>query len=99
SEKKNSFNVLSNKKIQHIVFACDAGMGSSAMGASILRKKIKEAKLVNISVSNTAINLLPSTVDLVITHQNLTKRARMYAFNAQHISLKNFLDYDFYDAL
>ncbi|MBZ2279663.1 PTS mannitol transporter subunit IICBA, partial [Buchnera aphidicola] len=99
TENSINLNIQSDKKIKNIIFACDAGMGSSAMGASILRKKIKEAKLFNISVSNTAINLLPNTVDLVITHQNLTKRAKMYALNSQHISLKNFLDYDFYDTL
>ena len=43
--------------INRIIFACDAGMGSSAMGASILRKKVKEAGLPQ-NVSNSAINNL-----------------------------------------
>src|SRR5690606_2340181 len=47
------------KDINHIIFACDAGMGSSAMGASLLRKKVKEAGL-NMKVTNTAISNLPN---------------------------------------
>lgn len=86
-------------KIKRIIVACDAGMGSSAMGASILRKKIKLANLTHISVSNMAINVLPKNADLVITHQNLTDRAKKYASDAQHISLKNFLNNSFYDNL
>ncbi|CAL4326622.1 PTS mannitol transporter subunit IICBA [Buchnera aphidicola] len=86
-------------RIKTIIVACDAGMGSSAMGASILRKKIKNANLNDISVLNMAINLLPKNADLVITHQNLTHRAKKYAPYAQHISLKNFLNNNFYDNL
>ncbi|MCP6558937.1 hypothetical protein NL501_27335, partial [Klebsiella pneumoniae] len=41
--------------VQHVIFACDAGMGSSAMGASMLRNKFKKAGLENIEVTNTAI--------------------------------------------
>ncbi|QCI24069.1 PTS mannitol transporter subunit IICBA [Buchnera aphidicola (Macrosiphoniella sanborni)] len=107
-EYKNNFNPLSLKNnldhinfngIKSIIVACDAGMGSSALGASILRKKIKKANLNYISVLNTAINLLPKKTDLVITHQNLTSRAQKYAPYAQHISLKNFLNNNFYDNL
>jgi len=85
--------------VKTIIVACDAGMGSSAMGASILRKKIKNANLNHISVLNMAINLLPKHADLVITHQNLTHRAKKYAPYANHISLKNFLNNNFYDNL
>ncbi|ANZ22748.1 PTS mannitol transporter subunit IIABC [Buchnera aphidicola (Diuraphis noxia)] len=95
----NEINLTNFSKIKTIIVACDAGMGSSAMGASILRKKIKTANLNHISVSNMAINLLPKNADLIITHKNLTDRAKQYAPNAQHISLKNFLNNNFYDNL
>lgn len=85
--------------VKTIIVACDAGMGSSAMGASILRKKIKNAHLTHISVLNMAINVLPKNADLVITHKNLTQRAKKYAPDANHLSLKNFLNNDFYDNL
>lgn len=85
--------------VRKIIVACDAGMGSSAMGAGVLRKKVKEAGLTNISVTNTAINSLPDDVDLVITHRDLTERAMRHAPQAQHISLTNFLDSGLYTDL
>ncbi|MGO4372487.1 PTS transporter subunit EIIC, partial [Paenibacillus sp. MCAF20] len=85
-------------KINKIVFSCDAGMGSSAMGASILRKKINAADLP-ITVINTAINDIPADADIVITHKTLTDRARQKAPDAEHISIDNFLKSPEYDLL
>ncbi|WP_261816024.1 PTS mannitol transporter subunit IICBA [Vibrio gallicus] len=84
--------------VKNIIVACDAGMGSSAMGASLLRKKVEAAGL-NISVTNLAINALPQDVDIAITHKDLTDRARTVVPNAQHISLNNFLEGSVYDNL
>ncbi len=82
--------------VRKIIVACDAGMGSSAMGAGVLRKKVSDAGLKTISVTNCAINSLPDDVDLVITHRDLTERAMRQAPHAQHISLTNFLDSGLY---
>ncbi|WP_373232518.1 PTS mannitol transporter subunit IICB [Cohnella sp.] len=90
--------VKSNEEVNKIVFACDAGMGSSAMGASILRKKINAAG-IPVTVVNTAINDIPGDSDIVITHQSLTDRARLKAPNAEHISIDNFLKSPEYDEL
>lgn len=84
--------------VNKIFVSCDAGMGSSAMGASMLRKKVKDAGL-QIEVANCAINDLPEDARLVITHQDLTLRAKKQAPNAMHLSLQNFLDNKFYDGL
>lgn len=84
--------------LKKIFVSCDAGMGSSAMGASMLRKKVKDAGLP-IDVSNCAINDLPDDARLVITHQDLTLRAKKQVPNAMHLSLHNFLDNKFYDGL
>ncbi|MFD1801005.1 PTS mannitol transporter subunit IICBA [Mixta tenebrionis] len=95
-------NIAANGDLSHvrkIIVACDAGMGSSAMGAGVLRKKIQDAGLSQISVTNTAINALPGDVDLVITHRDLTERAMRQAPHAQHISLNNFLDSGLYGDL
>ena len=85
--------------VRKIIVACDAGMGSSAMGAGVLRKKVQDAGLSNISVTNSAINNLPPDVDLVITHRDLTERAMRQVPQAQHISLTNFLDSGLYTGL
>lgn len=84
--------------VTKIIFACDAGMGSSAMGASLLRKKVKEAGM-DISVTNTAISNLPSDAQIVITQEELTPRARNKVPNAYHISVDNFLSSPEYDKL
>lgn len=85
-------------KVKKIIVACDAGMGSSAMGAGVLRKKAEDAHL-DISVTNLAINNLPTDADIIITHKDLTARAKQHAPNAYHISLTNFLDSGLYTQL
>ena len=85
--------------VQKVVFACDAGMGSSAMGAAALRKKFKEAGLEEISVINSAINDIPADADIVITQKTLTSRAKEKLPDAWHISIDNFLNSPEYDKL
>nr|WP_276526106.1 PTS mannitol transporter subunit IICBA [Halanaerobium congolense] len=89
---------VSAAEVNKIVFACDAGMGSSAMGAGKLRKKIKAAGL-DITVVNKAINEIPEDAQIVITHQNLTERAKGVAPQAEHISIQDFLQTPVYDQL
>lgn len=94
----NAQAAINPDKVNKIVFACDAGMGSSAMGASILRNKVKKAGL-DITVINTAINNLPNDADVVVTHKDLTDRAKAKLPNATHISVENFLNSPKYDEL
>ncbi|GAB2559843.1 PTS mannitol transporter subunit IICBA [Gracilibacillus alcaliphilus] len=86
------------ESVNKIVFACDAGMGSSAMGASLLRKKVKAADL-DVTVTNTAISNLPSDAQIVITQEELTPRAKDKLPGAYHISVDNFLSSPEYDKL
>ncbi|BDZ45012.1 PTS mannitol transporter subunit IICB [Naasia aerilata] len=83
--------------IRNIVFACDAGMGSSAMGASVLRNKIKKAGIEGVTVVNKAISNLDDNADLVITQRELTQRAEQKAPHAQHVSVDNFMNSPRYD--
>jgi mannitol PTS system EIICBA or EIICB component len=85
--------------IRKIVFACDAGMGSSAMGASVLRNKIKKAGFDDVNVVNVAIANLDDSYDLVVTHQDLTLRARDRTPSAQHVSVSNFMNSPRYDEI
>ncbi|WP_426988923.1 PTS mannitol transporter subunit IICBA [Pseudarthrobacter sp. Y6] len=85
--------------IRNIVFACDAGMGSSAMGASVLRNKIKAAGFPDVKVTNAAIANLSDTYDVVITHQDLTERARPVTSSAAHFSVDNFMNSPRYDEI
>ncbi|WLQ07909.1 PTS mannitol transporter subunit IICBA [Arthrobacter oryzae] len=85
--------------IKNIVFACDAGMGSSAMGASVLRNKIKAAGYPDVKVTNSAIANLSDTYDVVITHQDLTERAKPATASAVHVSVDNFMNSPRYDEI
>jgi PTS system mannitol-specific IIC component len=85
--------------IHTIVFACDAGMGSSAMGASVLRRKIQDAGYGDVSVTNKAISNLGDDQDLVVTHQDLTDRARERSGSAVHVSVDNFMASPRYDEI
>ncbi|BAC14559.1 PTS system, mannitol-specific enzyme II, BC component [Oceanobacillus iheyensis HTE831] len=85
-------------QVDKIIFACDAGMGSSAMGASLLKNKFKKSD-INIDVTNKAINEIPEDADIVITQKTLTNRAKAKLPTAEHISVENFLNSPKYDEL
>ncbi|MGI8351186.1 PTS mannitol transporter subunit IICB [Niallia circulans] len=87
------------KSVKKVIFACDAGMGSSAMGASIMRNKVKKAGIEGVDVTNTSIANLPSDADLVITHKDLTDRAVDKLPNAHHVSVENFMNSPKYDEI
>ncbi len=87
------------REIRSIVFACDAGMGSSAMGASVLRKKVQAAGHGEVTVVNKAISNLTDDVDLVVTHQDLTDRAQQKTPSAIHVSVDNFMGSPRYDEI
>lgn len=86
-----------SEPIRKIVFACDAGMGSSAMGASVLRSKIKKAGIEGVDVTNVSIANLDGSEDLIVTHQDLTPRARQRNDRATHVSVDNFMNSPKYD--
>ena len=88
-----------DKEVRSIVFACDAGMGSSAMGASVLRKKIQNAGHGEVTVVNKSISALDDSYDLVVTHQDLTDRAKLKTPSAIHVSVDNFMGSPRYDEI
>ncbi|NMA75705.1 MAG: PTS transporter subunit EIIA [Actinomycetales bacterium] len=83
--------------IGRIVFACDAGMGSSAMGATVLRKKVRAAGFDDIEVTNKAISSLDDEWDVVVTQKELTDRARQRTGSAVHVSVDQFMNSPRYD--
>lgn len=87
-------------EIKSIVFACDAGMGSSAMGASVLRSKIKDAGFGNeVTVVNKAINSLTDEYDLLVSHEDLADRAATPTPSAHHVTVDNFMQSPRYDEI
>ena len=91
--KVNEMKNINKSSVKKIVFACDAGMGSSAMGASKFRNKIKELKL-GIEVMHASVDEIPKDTDIVVTHKTLIDRAKKSCPNAELIGIKNFLTDD-----
>ncbi len=83
--------------ITSIVFACDAGMGSSAMGASVLRKKVKDAGFDGVTVVNKAVRNLEDNVDVLVTQRELSERAVALAPSAILVTVDNFMNSPRYD--
>lgn len=77
-------------KIGCVVFACDAGMGSSALGATRFRKRVSEAGL-DVKVTNSAIDKVPATADVVVCQKGLADRARISAPGRDLVIIDNFL--------
>ena len=84
-------------RVRVIVFACDAGMGSSAMGAAVLRDKLRKAGAEQVTVVNKAVATLDDSADLVISQRELTARARIQAPTTRHLSVDNFMSSPVYD--
>ena len=85
-------------EIKKIVFACDAGMGSSAMGATKFRNRIKAGR-PDITVTNTSVDNIPADCDIAVVQTTLAERARKSAPQAQLITIGNFLADPALDAL
>jgi len=85
--------------VKKIVFACDAGMGSSAMGATMLRNKLKDAGITGIEVIHHPVSEIPGDCQIVVTHHELSGRAAQRAPQARIIPIHNFMGAPEYDAL
>lgn len=93
ASKENDFT-----KVRTIYVCCDAGMGSSAMGASVLKSKVHKARLP-ITVKNKSISSIPDDADMIITLEGLLERAKasVNKENVIFIGITNFLDNAQYD--
>lgn len=76
--------------IRKIIFACDAGMGSSAMGATKFRNRIK-AQRPDLTVANTSVDTIPADCDVAVVQMTLVERAKKCVPNAQIVTINNFL--------
>ncbi len=81
---------ISSGAVKKIVFACDAGMGSSAMGATKFRNRIKPLN-TGITVTNTSVDNVPADCDIVVCQVTLQERAKKSAPQAQLVTIGNFL--------
>ena len=85
--------------VRHVVFACDAGMGSSALGATRFRQRLLSLGVEDVEVSYASVSSVPPTADIVVCQQQLAGRARGSAPTARIVELVNFLEDPALDAL
>lgn len=90
--------VISNTQGAKIVFACDAGMGSSAMGATRFRNRIKAVR-PDLAVEHSSVDTVPGDAAIVVCQRVLSERARKSAPQAQIVVIDNFLDDPALDSL
>lgn len=94
-----SENVVFSGTVKKIVFACDAGMGSSAMGSTVLKKKLAAAGFGDIEVAHAPVSSIPKDAQIVVTHQELKERAARSNPDAELVLITNFLAAPEYDQL
>jgi len=87
------------KSVRKIVFACDAGMGSSAMGATLLRGKLRAAGVEDVEVACAPVSEVPKDCQIIVTHHALAARAASDNPGVRIVPIGQFLDAPEYDAL
>ncbi|EFV01736.1 PTS system, mannitol-specific IIC component [Pseudoramibacter alactolyticus ATCC 23263] len=85
------------RTLDQIVFACDAGMGSSAMGAAVMQRKLEEAGFGNIQVTHSSVSEIPDGAKFIICHKDLAERAVKSAPQARLVTITNFMNAPEYD--
>lgn len=85
-------------EVNRIIFACEAGMGSSLMGVNSLKKKLKQAK-VDVPVEHKAVRAIPDDATVVVTHKGLAGNARSKVPGAVVIAYSQFLNDPAFDRL
>lgn len=98
SEMKSTGKQVELSQLRKIVFACDAGMGSSAMGAALLTKKLKAAG-IEVDVPHYAINDIPKDSEVVVTHESLVDRVRGDLPEVVIFPITNFMGGSEYDEI
>ena len=92
-------NSINPSDVDTIIFACEAGMGSSLMSVNSLKKKLKKAKVEGVNVIHKAAREIPADAKFVVVHQGLAKTARSKAPDAVLIAFKQFLNDPVFDKI
>ena len=79
---------INGRDIHKVIVACDAGMGSSVMLASQLRRSLSK---YSVTVEHTPVNSIPADADVVVCHRGLADRARVSAPDTVIIGIQVFL--------
>ncbi|WP_204518158.1 PTS mannitol transporter subunit IICB [Brevibacillus fulvus] len=87
-----SIHPLHSDKLAKVSFACDAGAGSSALGATTFRKRLQKKAIEGIEVKHFRIEDVPKDTDVIVVHKDLSDRARLAHPDKRVITIENYLD-------
>ncbi len=90
---------ISAAQVKTVIFACEAGMGSSLMSVNSLKKKLKAAQVENVNVMHKPVRDIPADAQLVVVHKGLAKSAAVKAPNAVVVAFNHFLNDPIFDNL
>jgi mannitol-specific phosphotransferase system IIBC component len=85
-------NSIAADQVRTIIFACEAGMGSSLMSVNSLKKRLKAANITGVSVVHKPAREVPADAQIVVVHKGLAKVARSKAPNAVVLAFDQFLN-------
>lgn len=85
--------------VRLIAYACDAGLGSSAMGAGVLQKKLKAAGIEDIKVFHVAVSNLPTECQVIVSHRSLMDRVKQKQDGCYCVEIIDYLNAPEYDQL
>jgi len=86
-------------QVTTIILACEAGMGSSLMSVNALKKKLKQAKVSNVTVIHKPVRAIPSNTQVVVVHRGLAKTAQSKAPDAVVVAFSQFLNDPAFDGI
>jgi mannitol PTS system EIICBA or EIICB component len=90
---------ISAAQVKTIIFACEAGMGSSLMSVNALKKKLKAAQIADVVVVHKPARDIPADAQVVVVHKGLAKTARAKAPQAVVLAFNHFLNDPLFDKL
>jgi len=90
---------ISAEHVKRIIFACEAGMGSSLMSVNSLKKKLKAAQISDVVVVHKPVREIPADAQVVVVHKGLAKTACAKAPNAVVLAFNHFLNDPLFEKL
>lgn len=92
-------NSIAAANVKTIILACEAGMGSSLMSVNALKKKLKQAKVTDVTVVHKPARDIPANTQVVVVHKGLAGVARNKAPDAVVVTFSHFLNDPAFDTL
>lgn len=87
---------VQGSEVKKVIIACEAGMGSSVLLTTQLKKRLGN---YGITVNHSPVNQIPDDADVVLCHQGLSSRARQKAGEKPVLAFNSYLGDPVFDRL